>query len=609
MAIHMNMMSQVIGVYQRLLADVSELSKVPLGSPDDISYEWVLIEGPKLDRALLLYLENGGEIPSFPEWLMPLIDKFLSTMDGTYLRYIRQCLLFCYKIEYEPTNEQLKEAQASFEETEKAVGVFEDSFNRVPRDADPLFSSARKIVSQCIDYKTDWSSIDPQHGPGAVYPRALPSRKGRFTTVYTSIEKKFSFLKYFWILPNSWFDPSVLKDGEHLVPSDTIECRLVAVPKDSRGPRLICVHPSASVWIQQGCRKVLEKMLESPRSLCHGKLNFHDQSVNGSLALSSSKDQEYVTLDLKEASDRICCSLVKFLFGTYIYDILSCSRATHVRLLDNRVIELRKWAPMGNSLTFPVQSLLFFALVRAGILCRYGVNCTDIYVFGDDIIFPKRYYDGAVCGLVRAGVIPNLSKTFRHGFFRESCGVDAYRGKDVTPHRLRKGSGVSVSDALSICSLAKAMKAEGYHRTSHSLYRIVERFHGHLHYSNNYEAQGLFRFEPCAWSNLLKYEKSIKFDHHTHRWLTQVILVQPLLEERSCDSWWNLQESLQRISRLGDCYASSRGLEYTVPHRERLQRGWTDVIMTSTSLIPTGRCVQREISTYLVTARALSQLS
>jgi hypothetical protein len=37
------------------------------------------------------------------------------------------------------------------------------------------------------------------------------------------------------------------------VHADIIEAKLIAVPKDSRGPRLICVHPAESIWIQQGC--------------------------------------------------------------------------------------------------------------------------------------------------------------------------------------------------------------------------------------------------------------------------------------------------------------------------------------------------------------------
>jgi len=55
--------SILLTVYERLLADVCVLSGVPLGAPDEITYAWVLKEGPSLDKAILRYIEYGGEIP------------------------------------------------------------------------------------------------------------------------------------------------------------------------------------------------------------------------------------------------------------------------------------------------------------------------------------------------------------------------------------------------------------------------------------------------------------------------------------------------------------------------------------------------------------------
>ena len=566
------MSSYILQIYSRLIADICELSKVPLGAPDDITYDWVLIEGPKLDKTLLMYIEGSGLCPEFPEWLMPLWTKFESTMDPTYLKYIRQCLLFCYKIEHEPTNEQLKASQEAFENTEEGILCWESYFTTLSYD--PLFSSARRLVSRCI-YKADWGSIHPQHGPGAVYPPRKPWCKGDFRSIYSSIERYYPYGEYLCGIPSFWKD--VIWDRQaDITVKDTIECRLVAVPKDSRGPRLICVHPAEAIWIQQGCRKVLEKCMSVPSAPCYGRISFHDQSVNGKLALSSSLDREYCTLDLKEASDRISCKLVEYLFGTYCYERLSCSRASHVRLLDDRVIPLRKWAPMGNCLTFPVQSLIFYSVVRAGIHCRYGTDCRDVYVFGDDIIFPSKYYDGAVNALIRAGMVPNQNKTFRNGFFRESCGVDAYRGKDVTPHRLRRVDVKSVSGAMSVCALAKALSMDGYHRTSNILYRSVQDQWGTLPLSNNPNGQGLYRFEDCSFETLLKYEDTLRFNVKLHRWETKLRLVEGASIGPVNDAWWHLQEGILKFSHKGESIGATRGLEYTVPHRERLKRGWIE---------------------------------
>jgi len=571
----------MLNVYECLLADISELSGVPLvGAPNDMADEWYLIVGPKLDKQLLQWLEGTGEEPVFPEWLVPLWTLFRSTLDPKYLRFLRQLLLFCYKIEIEPTYEQLQEAQSAFEACETDIGTWETWFeantsSNQAHSSAPLFVTARQIIGRVIG-RIDWSEITPGHGPGAVYPPCLPRDKSRFLTIYTNIEPHYPFTDYFCALPSFWWEHMVLGDSA-LRLCDTIECRLIAVPKDSRGPRLICVHPKEAIWIQQGCRRLLERAIVSKKSQSHGRINFQDQGVNGGLALKSSLDREFVTLDLKEASDRLSCKLVRNLFGDYAYSKLSCSRATSVRMLDERVISLRKWAPMGNALTFPVQSLIFYSLVRSGIRCRYGIDCNDVYVFGDDIMFPRKFWDGALDGLTRAGLIPNMSKTFRHGFFRESCGVDAFKGVNVTPLRLRKTDMSSASGAMSACTLAKELRVSGYRLASDGLYRAVSKAGWKLSKSNNLQAQGIVRYMPCDWAKLSSFEY-LRWNGRLQKWQSPILLVSGMEDHAPNCSWWNIQDSLLKGFYRDDRFLEElRGLEYAVPHRERLKRGWTDV--------------------------------
>jgi hypothetical protein len=567
----------VLHAYKCLLADICELSNTPLGAPDDITYEWVLKEAPKLDKQLLCYIEGSGTLPEFPEWLQPLWSQFASTLDANFLRWIRQLLLFCYKIEIEPTHEQLQTAQEAFEGTDRDLAAW-DTRNSTQCDQ-VIQTTARQIIGRII-CAINWKEVLPSHGPGAVYPPAKPSAKSAFYTVYRAIDPMYPYCEYFCGLPNYWDSIAVLGD-KYIGESSEIVARLVAVPKDSRGPRLICVHPKEAIWIQQGCRRLLERAITSPKSQAHGRINFSDQKVNGRLALESSRSREFCTLDLKEASDRISCELVRSLFGDYAYSWLSCSRATSVRLLDDRVMPLRKWAPMGNALCFPVQSLLFYSIVRSGIRCHYGENCNEVYVFGDDIIFPVKYYDGALNALIRSGLVPNVTKTFRHGFFRESCGVDAYCGKDVTPHRLKKIDVDSVSGAMSVCTLAKALRVDGYRLTSDYLYRSVSKCHGRLPLSNNHNTQGLHRYEDVGLDVLLKYEPTVRFNRKIHRWETKVLLAGGLQEKVHIGDWYHLQDSLLRLARLGPTDVTDRGLEYAVPHRMRLQRGWTEAYYAS----------------------------
>jgi hypothetical protein len=119
-------------------------------------------------------------------------------------------------------------------------------------------------------------------------------------------------------MPTFWHDIMVTESKGRIMEKTDIVAKLTAVPKDSRGPRLICVHPKEAIWIQQGQRLKLEAAITSS-NLTKGRINFTDQTVNGGLALESSKSGRLATLDLKEASDRISCnSCVTYLVTTCI---------------------------------------------------------------------------------------------------------------------------------------------------------------------------------------------------------------------------------------------------------------------------------------------------
>lgn len=558
-------------LFSRLLVDIQHESGTSIDAPDDLSYEWLLVEAPLLEKQVLAYIEgNRIEHPDLPEWLVPLWMKFITTNDALYLRSLRQLLLFCYKIEHEPRPEQLKAAEAVFEETDDMVGTWSDSFRN--RDPEPFYRTARQYVGSVI-YRINWSEIVPAHGPGSVYPPRRPTEKSRFRTLYQSIVQKYPFDQYFCGLPTFWSDTMGTTGDKILECRQEIRARLTAVPKDSRGPRLICVHPAEAIWIQQGQRRLLESAItRSP--LTRGRIDFTDQTVNGNLAMLSSKSRDFCTLDLKEASDRISCDLVKFLFGEFAYDYISCSRAESIQLLSGRVRQLKKWAPMGNAMCFPVQSLVFFALVRAGIRCHYGVNCSDIYVFGDDILFPSKYYEGAIRGLVRAGLVPNMNKTFRKGLFRESCGVDAYNGVDVTPLRMKAVALSSFKEAESLCTLAKRAYIRGYRSCSSAIYTLIRKRFGYLPLCNNPDAQGLVEYVDCDLGHLLLMERRVKYDQNLQMWRVPCrLVVSRTLAVRNGD-WYHLQDALLRLTRMSDGGISDRGTEYAVPYSIRLKYGW-----------------------------------
>jgi hypothetical protein len=93
---------------------------------------------------------------------------------------------------------------------------------------------------------------------------------------------------------------------------------------------------------------------------------------------------------------------------------------------------------MGNGFTFPLQTMIFSALVTAAYrICGIKIHKPrerahgNFAVFGDDIIVDHRVYDAVVDVLVILGFRVNRDKSFNEGFFRESCGSDFYRGRNI----------------------------------------------------------------------------------------------------------------------------------------------------------------------------------
>ena len=319
------------------------------------------------------------------------------------------------------------------------------------RVADRVSSSFGEFLPQ------DWSF---RHGPGATAeaPRGR-GYKYSFPAWCNRLEAIFPYWEYG--VPNSavLLESYTVEDGipeSAYPPSSEGASRLIAVPKTQKGPRLIAAEPTANQWAQQCIADFLtakiaeDARLPAGRRTLSASLDFRDQSKNGRLALESSRTAAYATVDLKEASDRLSCWLVQRLWRKN-YSVLGAMIASRTRFLLNSVdkkqpaiTELRKFATMGSALTFPIQSIAFFVLsISAGLYTRkldakhWKTLCKEVRVFGDDIIVPRDWLENLVHLLHMVGLKENPQKTFGGSNFRESCGVDAFRGYDVTPVKIK----------------------------------------------------------------------------------------------------------------------------------------------------------------------------
>lgn len=159
------------------------------------------------------------------------------------------------------------------------------------------------------------------------------------------------------------------------------------------------------------------------------------QEVHKMLACRYSRRRSHVTADLSAASDSFTWWLVRMLVPARWFRELNMGRIKlahyEARHGTPRLITMQSFMTMGIGFTFPLQTLLFYSLVRAigHLLHQDGVYS----VYGDDLIYPRAIHSHVKFLFDRIGFKLNEDKTHVTTSFRESCGGDYFDGVDVRP--------------------------------------------------------------------------------------------------------------------------------------------------------------------------------
>jgi hypothetical protein len=549
---------------------------------------------PRLGKAVDTALSAGiplaikgftldGAIPKFLGWLLSrvfdTVGLELDQPDPVALKHFRQFVYLLYKlaIPYEKTTAQA--VVDSFVKTEADLS----SINLADlSDADlGWINDARDFITRVIS-PIDPLRITPKHGPGAVATGEHALNKCEFSRIYESMERVYPFTE--WMRFNlSHVAESWQADQQRLSLEKEPTARVVLVPKDSRGPRLISCEPLEVQWIQQGLGSLIKNQIELSR-WTRGHVNFTDQSINRRLSLSSSLDGRWVTLDMKEASDRVSLDLVERLFSGHptLVEAMKACRSTRTLLPDGTVMTLKKFAPMGSNLCFPVESLVFYALAVSAIK-RTGYSWrkarASVFVYGDDIIVDSKVYKELTLRFPVVGLMFNADKCCTASSFRESCGCDAYHGVDITPVRLKTVWSHRRTDPVALASYVafrNAMWSKGYDHAVQIVEKLVHLVYGGIPYTNDYtvhengscvsnaNAIAYTAYEPCRHLN-----RRFKRRFNKHLFYSEVLSYQssPVKRRTRHDGY---QEWLRRLS---DNYGAHGGY-YALVRRNRLKRTW-----------------------------------
>jgi hypothetical protein len=412
---------------------------------------------PRFAKAIDIALATGSvlNIAGFKFSRDTKLPKFFGTLLGQIfddsgrersdaspvaLLYLRQLLYLYYKLELPPNENDNNKVLQSFVETDAKIGSYEAAHSG--NLGSTILGIARTLVRRVLGAVDPLGKgFEPRHGPGSVSTGEKGAGKTIFKRYYERLARVFDYDKWFYYNPTHLCDDLVLFNGLETLDAGT--AKVVLVPKDSRGPRLISCEPLEYQWIQQGLLSVLVGTIEK-HPFTQGRVNFLNQEVNRSLALAGSTDPDsWVTLDMKDASDRVSLALVRDLFPEPWYAALYAARSSATELPCGRIVHLQKFAPMGSATCFPVEALIFWALSVASIRYAYPEIplkriLRSVYVYGDDIIVPRACQAVVRQLLPLFGLMFNESKCCVAGSFRESCGLDAYKGVVVTPLRVKR---------------------------------------------------------------------------------------------------------------------------------------------------------------------------
>ena len=345
-----------------------------------------------------------------------------------------------------------KVAYTKFSEFEDLCRATNSRFRSLERD--PLYSGdvvylhhavIRKISKILGEFSAGAFFLDANWGPGAstLIKRKRSSPVNKFQCEIGITRDLYS------LLPIETFEVCYPRWSQHLklqgFPHFQVGNKVVTVPKDASTNRVIAIEPGINLWFQKSIGDMLMKKL-----LWVG-VDLRDQSVNQLLARQGSITGDLATVDLRSASDSIALSVVRELLPPKWFSVLDSCRS-HFGSLNAEQVRWEKFSSMGNGFTFPLQSLIFYAVSKC---CAEFVDSQEtVSVYGDDVIIPTSAFGLFSQMMDFYGFRVNMKKTYVSSSFRESCGAHWFEGFDVKPLYLKD----KVSSIPAVYRLANAVR-------------------------------------------------------------------------------------------------------------------------------------------------------
>lgn len=412
-----------------------------------------------------------------------LDDPEIAAIEG-----IRQVAYTFKKLEIPCSAGRTRGALREFKSTEQ---IFQDAL--APDDLDYFLRVSHAIWTEVFGFhRVEFEDLRPRHGPGATAEKISGNQKYSWQRWHERLEPYFPFLHWAYSSENA-LEGEEFESWKLVSEEEEQPVRVTPVPKTLKGPRIIAIEPVCMQYTQQALSRYVMKRIERSR-LTSGQVNFHSQKINRDLALISSADGKFATLDLSSASDRVPYSVAirMFDFDPDLQGAISSCRSKRAQMPDGEIISLGKFASMGSALCFPVESMYFYTVCVGALLAKHNLPVTRknvqkmskrVYIYGDDIVVPTDGATTVIEHLHKYYCKVNTTKSYWTGKFRESCGIDAYDGEVVTPTYikcLRPDNRRETSKLISWVETSNLFYKRGYWRTASSLMEACESYLGAL---------------------------------------------------------------------------------------------------------------------------------
>lgn len=317
-----------------------------------------------------------------------------------------------------------------------------------------VFLRARALMHFVLtDFELDEFYSNTRHGIGSSI--GVPFRD-------TSIERKFTFpmtctsrVKPL-LLDYLSYDSSLreaVEEYNSCTPSESgIQVvkgsRATTVEKNNDIRRMIAIEPTGNMFFQQSLMAMMYKRMKAV-GLDLESLPAHHQD----LAFESSITQKNATIDFSSASDCVSIGLLRWLLPAKWFRYCDMVRSPSM-FINEQEVELNMFSTMGNAVTFPLETLVFWTIAISTDETNYignslfpeWENLKSASVFGDDCIVPTYNAKCFISFCKSVGFIVNDDKSFYEDEqFRESCGGDYHVGYNVRPYCVRAPSSLNLS--------------------------------------------------------------------------------------------------------------------------------------------------------------------